>query len=207
MAKNPSAEGTSDRSAVDRLIDIDLARGVAVFGMYVAHVGGDPSAGLIGNLIELPLGRSSTLFAVLAGFSIILITGRKAPKSGEAGGYAVARVAIRALALLAIGSILTCLGTRVAIILENYGICFFLVLPLYRLSAQQLGLLAAGTALVLPQMRYLLELFGPEHHLDPVFDFMVRSTYPVMTWVPFMITDMAIARLSLKRKQCIGGLV
>ncbi|API57502.1 hypothetical protein BMW22_39140 (plasmid) [Rhizobium leguminosarum] len=182
------------------MVDIDLARGLAVFGMYAAHVGGGPipdDVGLIGNLMELPLGRSSALFAVLAGFSLILITGRKAPKSGEAGGQAVARVAIRALVLLAIGSILTCLGTRVAVILEPYGICFFLVLPLYRLNAQQLGLLAAGTALVLPQMRLLLQLHGPEGLLDPVFDFMVRGDYPAMTWVPFVITGMAIARLSL----------
>ncbi|AEG58233.1 DUF418 domain-containing protein [Sinorhizobium meliloti] len=196
MAKNASIEGTSDGSAVDRLVDIDFARGLAVFGMYVAHLGGGPipdDVGLVGNLMGLADGRSSALFAVLAGFSIILITGRKAPKSGEAGRQAVARVAIRALVLLAIGSILTCLGTRVAVILGPYGICFLLVLPLYRLSAQQLGLLAAGTALVLPQMRFLLFQLFPEVYLDPV----VHGDYPAMTWVPFVIAGMAIARLSL----------
>ncbi|RVM17875.1 DUF418 domain-containing protein [Sinorhizobium meliloti] len=196
MAKNASIEGTSDGSAVDRLVDIDFARGLAVFGMYVAHLGGGPipdDVGLVGNLMGLADGRSSALFAVLAGFSIILITGRKAPKSGEAGRQAVARVAIRALVLLAIGSILTCLGTRVAVILGPYGICFLLVLPLYRLSAQQLGLLAAGTALVLPQMRFLLLQLFPEVYLDPV----VHGDYPAMTWVPFVIAGMAIARLSL----------
>jgi uncharacterized membrane protein YeiB len=200
VARNSSIEGPSDGSAEDRLVDIDLARGLAVFGMYAAHVGGDPipdDLGLIGNLMELPLGRSSALFAVLAGFSIILITGRKARKSGEAGRQAVARVAIRALVLLAIGSILTRLGTGIAVILKTYGICFLLVLPLYRRSAQQLGLLAAGTALVLPQMRFLLKLFGPEGSLNPVFDFMVHGAYPAMTWVPFVIAGMAIARLSL----------
>lgn len=187
-----------DGAAVDRLVDIDLARGLAVLGMCVVHVGGRfPDVALVRDLMELAYGRSSALFAVLAGFSIILITGRETPKSGEAGGQAVARVAIRALVLLAIGSILTCLGTNVAVILEPYGICFLLVLPLYRLSAQQLGLLAAGTALVLPQVCFLLQLFGPVEYLDPVFDFMVRGTYPAMTWVSFVIAGMAIARLSL----------
>ncbi|OBY06418.1 hypothetical protein BAE36_14685, partial [Rhizobium leguminosarum bv. trifolii] len=89
------------------------------------------------------------------------------------------------------------LGTGIAVILKTYGICFLLVLPLYRRSAQQLGLLAAGTALVLPQMRFLLKLFGPEGSLNPVFDFMVHGAYPAMTWVPFVIAGMAIARLSL----------
>ncbi|NEJ95423.1 DUF418 domain-containing protein [Rhizobium leguminosarum bv. viciae] len=199
MADNALIAGTSDGSAVDRLVDIDLARGLAFFGMCVAHLGGPipDDVGLVGNLMELAHGRSSALFAVLAGFSIILTTGRKAPKSGEAGGQAVARVAIRALVLLAIGSFLTCLGTPVEVILETYGICFLLVLPLYRLSAQQLGLLAVGTALVLPQMRFLLHLFGPGDNLDPVFNLLVYSAYPVMTWVPFLIAGMAIARLSL----------
>lgn len=103
------------------------------------------------------------LFAVLAGFSILLITGRKAPKSGIAGRQAIARVAIRALVLFALGSILVCLGTPVLIVLPYYGICFLLVLPLCRLSAEPLGFLAAATALVLPQLRFhLAAMFGSE---------------------------------------------
>ncbi|HEV2899959.1 MAG TPA: heparan-alpha-glucosaminide N-acetyltransferase domain-containing protein [Pseudaminobacter sp.] len=200
MAKNAAIADARDGAAVDRLVGIDLARGLAVFGMCVVHVGGDipDVGGLVGNLMELAHGRSSALFAVLAGFSIILITGRKAPKSGEPGRQAIERVAIRALVLLALGSILTCLGTTVQVILESYGICFLLVLPLYRLCALQLGLLAAGTALVLPQVCFLLLLLGPESStIDPVFQFMVSGTYPAMTWVPFVIAGMAIARLDL----------
>lgn len=91
MAKNAPIAGASDGSAVDRLVGIDLARGLAVFGMYAAHVGPDPGeGGLVGNLMELTHGRSSALFAVLAGFSILLITGRNAPKSGVAGRQAIA---------------------------------------------------------------------------------------------------------------------
>ncbi|UVK35789.1 DUF418 domain-containing protein (plasmid) [Mesorhizobium sp. AR10] len=196
MPKNAPIADASDGSAVDRLVSIDLARGLAVFGMCVVHVGGPiPDVGLVGNLMELTQGRASALFAVLAGYSIILITGRETPKSGVAGRQAVASVAIRALVLLALGSILTCLGTGIPVILEYYGICFLLVLPLHRLSAQQLGLLAAGTALVLPQMRSLLLLF--EESLDPVFELMVNGDYPAISWVPFVIAGMAIARLSL----------
>ncbi|WP_353642705.1 DUF418 domain-containing protein [Mesorhizobium sp. WSM2239] len=197
MAKNAPIAVASDGLAVDRLVGIDLARGVAVFGMYAAHVGPVPGeGGLVGNLMELASGRSSALFAVLAGFSIILITGRKAPKSGVAGRQAIARVAIRALIFLGLGSILTYLGAPVAVILQYYAICFLLVLPLYRLNAQQLGLLAAATALVLPQVRFLLlSMFG--YDVSPVFKLMVSGTYPAMTWVPFVIAGMAIARLGL----------
>ncbi|MER8478640.1 hypothetical protein [Mesorhizobium sp. M1163] len=43
MAKSAPIADASDRSAVDRLVGIDLARGLAVFGMYAAHVGPTPS--------------------------------------------------------------------------------------------------------------------------------------------------------------------
>ncbi|WP_394890306.1 DUF418 domain-containing protein [Mesorhizobium sp. AaZ16] len=200
MAKNAPIADASDGSAVNRLVGIDLARGLAVFGMYAAHAGPNPlEGGLVGNLMELTHGRSSALFAVLAGFSILLITGRKAPKSGVAGRQAIARVAIRALVLLALGPILTYLDTPVRVILTYYGICFLLVLPLYRLSAPQLGLLAAGTALVLPQVRFLLEsmVAFEGSSFDPVFKLMVSGDYPALTWVPFVIAGMAIARLDL----------
>ncbi|NGO55200.1 DUF418 domain-containing protein [Allomesorhizobium camelthorni] len=198
MAKNAPIAGASDGSAVDRLVAIDLARGLAVFGMYAAHVGPNPlEGGLVGNLMELTHGRSSALFTVLAGFSILLITGRKAPKSGVAGRQAIARVAIRALVLLALGPILTYLDTPVQVILAYYGICFLLVLPLYRLSAQQLGLLAAATALVLPQVRSHLVFGSESSYFDPVIKLMVSGDHPAITWVPFVIAGMAIARLDL----------
>lgn len=103
--------------------------------MCAAHLGPDPGeGGLVGFLMELTHGRSSALFAVLAVFSILLITGRKAPKSGVAGRQAIARVAIRALVLVAPGSILNYLGAPVQVIVAYYGICFLLVLPLCQLS-------------------------------------------------------------------------
>ena len=47
-----------------RLLGIDLARGLAVFGMYSAHVGPDVTVGgPVGFLLETARGRSSALFA------------------------------------------------------------------------------------------------------------------------------------------------
>ncbi|WP_244571523.1 hypothetical protein [Mesorhizobium carmichaelinearum] len=76
-----------------------------------------------------------------------------------------------------------------------------MVLPLYRLNAQQLGLLAAATALVLPQVRFhLLSVLDLESSPGPVINLMVSGIYPAMTWVPFVIAGMAIARLDLSRQ-------
>ncbi|TGS82055.1 hypothetical protein EN817_27180 [Mesorhizobium sp. M3A.F.Ca.ET.174.01.1.1] len=44
VMKAPVADARNG-SVVDRLVGIDLARGLAVFGMYAAHLGPDPGEG------------------------------------------------------------------------------------------------------------------------------------------------------------------
>lgn len=203
---------TVERSSVGRLIGVDLARGLAVYGMYAAHVGPDPSqGGVTGFLMELAHGRSSALFALLAGFSIVLITGRRAPKTGRAGRQAVAKVVIRALILLALGTALTLSGTPVEVILAFYGLYFLLVLPLYRLGARPLAVIAASSALILPQILYMVQLalnsVGPEGGPGGIWAWPTGATgivsllftgsYPALTWIPFVIAGMAVARLDL----------
>ncbi|MET9295042.1 DUF418 domain-containing protein [Streptomyces sp. NPDC003077] len=197
-----------------RLIGVDLARGLAVFGMYAAHVGPDPSeGGVIGFVMELAHGRSSALFAFLAGFSLVLLTGRREPKIGVEGRQAVLRVVVRAAILLLLGTALTMAGTSVEVILAYYGLFFVLVLPLYRLRPATLAILAAGTALVLPQVWYaslgpiesdawhetviahdpLARLSGTDGFTDLFF----TGSYPALVWLPFVIAGMAVARLDL----------
>lgn len=187
-----------------------------MFGMYAAHVGPEPSeGGLLGFLMETARGRSSALFALLAGFSLVIITGRPQPRTGPAGRQAVGRVAIRAVVLVALGFGLAALGTSVDVILAYYGLTFLCVLPLYRLSAKTLAVVAAVGALVLPQMLYLIHQWIDEggwadtviswdplariSDTDGLLDLMFTGEYPVLTWAPFMIAGMAVARLDLTR--------
>ncbi|WP_343243950.1 heparan-alpha-glucosaminide N-acetyltransferase domain-containing protein [Streptomyces sp. SID13726] len=145
-----------------RLIGVDLARGLAVLGMYAAHLGPDPAqGGITGHLMELTHGRASAPFAFLAGFSIMPITGRRVPKTGRAGRQAVAKV-VRALVLLVLGTLITLTGTPVEVILAFYGLYFLLVLPLHRLGARPLAAIAAAGALVLPQILYAVQHALPE---------------------------------------------
>ncbi|MER6160705.1 DUF418 domain-containing protein [Streptomyces sp. NPDC001868] len=199
-----------------RLIGIDLARGLAVFGMYAAHVGPDPAAGgPLGFVMELARGRSSALFALLAGFTLVLITGRPHPRTGRAGRQAVARMAIRSVVLIALGFALTALDTDVDVILAFYGLTFLAVLPLYRLRARTLALLAAATALVMPQVLYVVRLSIEEgswadaiiaadplarvSDTDGFMELLFTGEYPVLTWASFMLAGMAVARLDLTR--------
>ncbi|MEU5477625.1 DUF418 domain-containing protein [Streptomyces mirabilis] len=200
------------RPSVGRLIGVDLARGLAVFGMYAAHVGPDPSeGGSTGFFMELAHGRASALFAFLAGFSIVLITGRRTPKTGRAGRQAVAKVVIRALVLLVLGTALTLTGTPVEVILAFYGLYFLLVLPLYRLGARPLAVIAVSGALILPQILYVVQqalnqggdgggpggIWAWPTHADGIVSLLFTGGYPALAWIPFVVAGMAVARLDL----------
>lgn len=82
----------------------------------------------------------------------MLITGRRTPKTGRAGRQAVAKVVIRALVLLVLGTALTMTDTPVEVILAFYGVYFLLALPLHRLAARPLAITAAAGALILTQV-------------------------------------------------------
>lgn len=199
-----------------RLIGIDLARGLAVLGMYSAHVGPDVTVGgPVGFLLETARGRSSALFALLAGFSLVIITGRPHPRTGRAGRRAAARIVIRALVLLVLGYALTALDTDVDVILSFYALLFLVVLPLYQLRASTLALIAVAGALILPQVLYVIRKSTEEGgwadsfvSLDPLarltgtdglVELLFTGEYPVLTWMPFLIAGMAVARLDLSR--------
>jgi uncharacterized membrane protein YeiB len=203
-SEHERGEPSPGAPGVGRLVGLDLARGLAVFGMYAVHVGPAPGQdGVIGFLMELAQGRSSALFAVLAGFAVALITGRRTPKTGLAGRQAVAKVIIRAVILMALGTALTLTGTPVVPILAFYGLFFLLVLPLYRLGAKPLALIAVGWAMVGPQLLYALKpvvggrVFLSYGQADGLVSLFFTGGYPALTWVPFVIAGMAVARLDL----------
>jgi uncharacterized membrane protein YeiB len=210
------AAAPSPTSSTGRLIGLDLARGLAVFGMYAAHIGPDPSVGgPLGWAMEVARGRSSALFALLAGFTLVLLTGRPQPRTGRAGRQAMGRVLIRSAVLVALGYALTCLDTSVDVILAAYGMVFFLSVPLYRLRADTLAVIAAATALVLPQVLYPLRAaveggswadaviaHDPLARItdsDGIVELFITGAYPVLTWLPFVIAGMALGRIDLAR--------
>ncbi|WP_354670743.1 heparan-alpha-glucosaminide N-acetyltransferase domain-containing protein [Streptomyces flavofungini] len=211
----PALAHRDRHTTTGRLLGVDLARGLAVFGMYAAHVGPAPedAGGVIGFLLELSHGRSSALFAFLAGFSLILLTGRSTPRTGRAGRRAVLHVLIRAVVLLALGTALTMTGTPVEVILAYYGLFFALLLPLYRLRPRALAALAVATAITLPQVRYLLlrslddttwgETLVAHDPLARIsdtggfLDLFVTGSYPALAWLSFLLAGMAVARLDL----------
>jgi uncharacterized membrane protein YeiB len=191
---------------------VDLARALAVFGMYVVHIGPPLSAtdGAASWVRYLADGHSSVLFATLAGFSLVLLAGRREPKTGVAGRQAKARIAIRAVVLLALGTVMA-MEYGGVIILAFYGVYFLFALPLVRRSARTLAITAAALALVTPQLAFALNALltdpvqqsinthDPLHRLSGVgvLDLLLTGFYPTLTWMPFVLAGMALARVDL----------
>ncbi|GAA1079257.1 heparan-alpha-glucosaminide N-acetyltransferase domain-containing protein [Kitasatospora arboriphila] len=179
-----------------RLVGLDLARGLAVFGMFAAHLGPDPeTGGPVGAAMGLAHGRASALFAVLAGCSLVLLAGRR-PGTGRDARRSAARIAVRAVLLIALGAALDALDPPISLILTAYGAYFLLALPLLRLPAGVLAGLAAAWALLAPQLSYALRTAGaadllPQRLAEPL----LTGAYPAATWMPFVLAGMALARL------------
>ncbi|WP_230196687.1 DUF418 domain-containing protein [Streptomyces coriariae] len=209
-----SAVPASPGPSTERLVGVDLARALAVFGMYVVHIGPPLSAtdGVASWIRYLADGHSSVLFATLAGFSLMLLSGRRQPKTGLAGRQAKARIAIRAVVLLALGTVMA-MEYGGVIILGFYGVYFLLALPLVRLRARTLAVLGLALALVTPQLSFALSslltepvqqsinAYDPLHRLSDVgvLDLLFTGFYPTITWISFVIAGMALARLDLSR--------
>ncbi|UFR03007.1 heparan-alpha-glucosaminide N-acetyltransferase domain-containing protein [Streptomyces sp. Go40/10] len=217
---SPPPPRTSPESAVPaspgvstaRLVGVDLARALAVFGMYVVHIGPPLSAtdGVASWIRYLADGHSSVLFATLAGFSLMLIAGRREPRTGLAGRQAKARIAIRAVVLLALGTVMA-MEYGGVIILGFYGVYFLFALPLVRLRARTLAIIAATFALVSPQLAFAItslltpsvqqsiNAYDPLYRLSEVglLDLLLTGFYPALPWMSFVIAGMALGRLDL----------
>lgn len=200
----------------DRLMGIDVARGLAVLGMFVVHVGlGWTLADGSNALMPVVSGRSAALFALLAGVSIALLSGGSRPKTGSDMGVALWRVLIRGLLMLPVGTLLTMTGTPVSVILAYYAVFFMLAAPLMDERWKVVAGMAALLGLVGPAASFFLRgliqdgpLAGPVAAInsydplvawanDGVVNFLLTGAYPAITWMPFVLAGLAIGRLNL----------
>lgn len=193
-----------------RLAGIDLARGLAVIGMLAAHLLviepfdlGDP-----GTWTDVANGRSSILFATLAGVSIALMTGGPRPLGGAARVRASARIAVRAAALWALGLALLLLGVPVFVILPAYAILFLLTLPFLGLRARTLFVIAGAAAVGMPVVQVWLD--ASPFWSSPAgaeVGAMIGWAYPFPTWIAFVLAGVAVGRCDLRRGGVAGMLL
>lgn len=188
-----------------RIPGIDIARGLAVLGMFTAHVGvtSDDFTTLPGWL-SLAHGRSSILFAMIAGVSLAIISGGRDPLDGLPALRARTRILVRAVMLLGLVGLLDLLGTSISLILGFYAAFFVLALPFLRWPPARLLALAAVIGLAGPPLVY----WGPEAlnraglHLPQsgsgaLTDFLLTGGYPGLVWMAYVLAGLAIGRMDL----------
>ncbi|MGW5645688.1 DUF418 domain-containing protein [Saccharopolyspora sp. NPDC003752] len=215
----PSAvEIPEPRPRPARLSGVDLARALAVLGMFVAHIGPamlDPQAGTAAEVLaKLGNGHASILFATLAGVSLALLTGGSDPHDGALLRRDRVRIAVRAAILFVLGMALTQIGAPIMVILSFYAIYFVLALPMLRMPPVALAALAGMWALAAPQVSFLIrgsvesaetaggalsfdDLASPQEAGAGLLRLLLDGAYPVLTWMPFVFVGIAVGRLDL----------
>lgn len=208
-------------SGSPRVHGVDLARGLAVLGMFVAHLSLTDDAGnRVPAWFVVFDGRSSALFAFLAGVSIGLMSGgARLPGAGTLRRTRVV-VAVRALVLYPLGYVLVLLGTPVLIILPAYAAMFLLMLPVVGWPARRLLALAAAVLVVMPTVLAVVTtpLAGADRSVlsrltglpDPVEvpgDVLLTGAYPALLWVAYLLVGLAATRSDLTSRATQGRLV
>ena len=169
------------------------------------------------TLVEsVAAGRSSALFAVLAGVSLALMSGGPRPLSGPELRSVAAGLAVRAVLIGIVGLLLAGLGTLIAIILTYYAVLFVAGLPFLRLRARTLAVLAgvwivAGPLLSrlirpalaaqgLPEVNVASPRFVDlERPLNLLVVVVFTGWYPVFTWLAYLLLGLALGRCRLDR--------
>lgn len=211
---NEGTPPTAAKGGTGRLAGIDVARGLAVVGMFAVHL--NPGQLDVGDPLRLVLtGRATALFALLAGVSVALLSGGAVPRTGAELRVVRVRLAVRAVLLFVLGLGLAALGTTVQQILTVYAVLFALVIPLLRLSPTVLAASAAASAVAGPiasfrwrsgatrvagqvQPTGFVDLTSWAGVADALEGLLVSGPFPALTWCPFLLAGMALGRCDLR---------
>jgi hypothetical protein len=191
-----------------RLPGIDLARGLAVIGMFAAHLAivtplewGRPEtwSGLVS-------GRSSILFATLAGVSLAIVSAAATARERTGRGGPVrwwgvrTQLALRAVLIWLLGITLDDLDVPVYVILPAYGILFLIGIPLLRLPTGGLFALAALLALTMPfAVTAIDQTVAGSPDREGIEDTLrlFGWNYPFLLWAAFIAAGIGAGRMLL----------
>lgn len=192
-----------------RVDGVDAARGLALIGMFVAHVSPVVSSVEFTSLIALADERPRLLFALTAGMGLGFITGATRPITDGRGGLR-RQVAIRAVILIILGlAISIVLHPLVFVILDVYGVAFLLMLPLLFLPrgiALGIGIVLVAVAPAFAELAKQTELITEmqESSVGFVADWFVSGAYPVFVWVAVMLIGLALVRYDLGKPRVVA---
>ncbi|GAA4471655.1 heparan-alpha-glucosaminide N-acetyltransferase domain-containing protein [Enteractinococcus fodinae] len=214
-----------------RIVGLDTARGVAIFGMIATHIypllTGTGAGAVTPTWVGMTFtGVSSALFVVLAGVGLSLLTRNTAHP-----GRSRVQLSMRALILIFIGLLLGHAGSNVAIILVHYGVLFLVAMWFITMSRKVLTITAISWIVVAPWVHGLFTRFmhvqagGTSVYVEnwrlwtsptlldvltqpllTLWDVLFTGYYPVISFLGYILVGMAIGRANLRRLVTAAGL-
>jgi uncharacterized membrane protein len=194
-----------------RVIGVDVARGVALFGMMAVHIydaldDDAPTAAWV-----VAGGRSAATFVLIAGVSLAFMSGGRRVVHGSDRLAASAGLAVRALLIGAIGLVLGFWDTAgVDVILPYYGLMFLLAIPILTLPPRVLAVISAAFLVLGPVLLVLTARVGsvtPRHLTavtlvtDPaglLTQLVLTGFYPAVAYMTYLCVGIALGRLDLR---------
>lgn len=219
-----SQDRAEARAGRRRLLGIDAARGVALLGMFAVHVVSPADAdGNMSTAWTLAAGKSSALFAVLAGIGLAFLSRPselvRASRWWRTALTPLVRGILIALLGLALGLVIPVESAQV--ILPYLGVMFLLSLPLLTLGPRALLSLAVCWAVLGPVASHLLRAGRTDTAQPPnltlelllsnpgdvVSALLLTGYYPAATWMAYLCLGMGLGRLDLTRRRVALWLV
>ncbi|HLT57331.1 MAG TPA: heparan-alpha-glucosaminide N-acetyltransferase domain-containing protein [Limnochordales bacterium] len=187
-----------------RLVGIDVARAVAIIGMFMVHMGPTHQPGVAGALYALPHGRASVLFVLLAGVGVSLLA-----RSALGLGEVRRRLAWRAAVLFPLGLGLQALEHRVLVILPVYAALFVLAMLAVAWDDRRLLRLAAACGAVGPVVFLYGRITAPAvFSRSPLtwdqppwallHGLVLSGPYPLVVWAAPFLVGMWLGRQNLR---------
>lgn len=196
-----------------RIVGLDAARGLALFGMIAIHIlpAYSPFTGRPTIIFDLFAGNAAALFALLAGISVALMTGANNPHKGRRLRRSRVSLAIRALIILLLGLALGEMRLRVYNILPYYGLMFLLAIFFTGMRIRSL-LIWGGAFVILGPLAVYLVNSNMEYTVptnpdftslftmpqDTLITLVVGGIYPVVTWMAYICVGLALGRMNLR---------
>lgn len=196
-----------------RVVALDLARGLAILGMFTAHMWVSSTGEMpdlpAGFFVGLTHGRCAPLFALLAGVSLGIIgeshSRREALAKPDSPRQVLLslriKLLLRACFLLLIAAILTLFNQRILLILDNYGIWFLAMIPLLGLRTRTLiGIAVCNLLVGAPLFHYLQNLSLP---------YLASNTlglrdYLFPVYLTYVLSGLILWRLGWTKRRCLA---
>ncbi len=194
--------GEGVRTGRRRIVGVDVARGLALVGMFGAHlmVASGPEFTLSdpSTWLDIVNGRSSILFALLAGVSLALMTGGARNATPDELRKIRLRLVGRGAAIFVIGLVVELLGSGIAVILTLYGVLYILAAFTVHLRTRVLVIAGAALGILGPPLLALIGTLSPDLG-GPGLSLVLFGTYPITVWAALLCAGLVIGRLDLTR--------